>query len=67
MDVYKLGAEAKGYRTVTIPYADVYRLSNGVCEGVNGYSTAAAYTHAPGCASNTGNMDTTTPWSASTT
>jgi TRAP-type C4-dicarboxylate transport system substrate-binding protein len=45
MDVYKLGAEAMGYRTVTIPYADVYQaLQTGVCEGVNGYSTAAAYT-----------------------
>ncbi len=38
-------AEAMGYRTVTIPYADVYQaLQTGVCEGVNGYSTAAAYT-----------------------
>ncbi len=45
MDVYKLGAESMGYRTVTIPYADVYQsMQTGVCEGVNGYSTAAAYT-----------------------
>ena len=45
MDVYKLGAEAMGYRTVTIPYSDVYQaMQTGVCEGVNGYSTAAAYT-----------------------
>ena len=45
MDVYKLGAEAMGYRTVTIPYADVYQsMQTGVCEGVNGYSVAAAYT-----------------------
>ena len=34
-----------GYRTVTIPYSDVYQaMQTGVCEGVNGYSTAAAYT-----------------------
>ena len=45
MDVYKLAAEAMGYRTVTIPYADVYQsLQTGVCEGVNGYSVTAAYT-----------------------
>lgn len=45
MDVYKLAAEAMGYRTVTIPYADVYQsLQTGVCEGVNGYSVVAAYT-----------------------
>jgi TRAP-type C4-dicarboxylate transport system substrate-binding protein len=45
MDVYKLAAEAMGYRTVTIPYADVYQsMQTGVCEGVNGYPVAAAYT-----------------------
>lgn len=45
MDVYKLGAEAMGYRTVTIPYADVYQaLQTGVAEGVNGFSVVAAYT-----------------------
>jgi len=43
MDVYKLGAEAQGYRTVTIPYADVYQaLQTGVAEGVNGFSVVAA-------------------------
>lgn len=45
MDVYKFGAEATGYRTVTIPYADVYQsLQTGVCDGVNGYPVAAACT-----------------------
>ena len=45
MDVYKLAAEAMGYRTVTIPYADVYQsMQTGVCDGVNGYPTAQAYT-----------------------
>ena len=45
MDVYKLAAEAIGYRTVTIPYADVYQaLQTGVAEGVNGFSVVAAYT-----------------------
>lgn len=45
MDVYKLGAEAQGYRTVTIPYADVYQsMQTGVCDGVNGFATTAALT-----------------------
>jgi TRAP-type C4-dicarboxylate transport system substrate-binding protein len=45
MDVYKMGADAMGYRTVTIPYADVYQsLQTGVCDGVNGYPVAAACT-----------------------
>ncbi len=45
MDVYKLAAEAMGYRTVTVPYADVYQaIQTGVVEGVNGYPVAAAYT-----------------------
>ena len=45
MDVYKLAADAMGYRTVTIPYADVYQsMQTGVCDGVNGYPVAAAYT-----------------------
>ena len=45
MDVYKLAADAMGYRTVTIPYADVYQsLQTGVAEGVNGFSVVAAYT-----------------------
>jgi len=45
MDVYKLAAEAMGYSTVTIPYADVYQaIQTGVVNGVNGYPVAAAYT-----------------------
>lgn len=45
MDVYKLAAEAMGYKTVTIPYADVYQaIQTGVVNGVNGYPVAAAYT-----------------------
>ena len=45
MDVYKLAADAMGYRTVTIPYADVYQsMQTGVCDGVNGFPVAAAYT-----------------------
>jgi TRAP-type transport system periplasmic protein len=45
MDVYKQAAEAMGFRTVTIPYADVYQaLQTGVADGVNGYPVAAAYT-----------------------
>lgn len=45
MDVYKLAAEAMGYKTVTIPYADVYQaIQTGVANGVNGFPVAAAYT-----------------------
>ena len=45
MDVYKLAPEAMGYRTVTVPYADVYQaIQTGVVNGVNGYPVAAAYT-----------------------
>lgn len=45
MDVYKLAAEAMGYSTVTVPYADVYQaIQTGVVNGVNGYPVAAAYT-----------------------
>lgn len=45
MDVYKLAAEAMGYKTVGIPYADVYQaIQTGVVNGVNGYPVAAAYT-----------------------
>ncbi len=45
MDVYKLAAEAMGYHTVTVPYADVYQaIQTGVVNGVNGYPVAAAYT-----------------------
>lgn len=45
MDVYKLAAEAMGYNSVGIPYADVYQaIQTGVVNGVNGYPVAAAYT-----------------------
>ena len=44
MDVYKLGAEAMGYRTVTIPWVEVYTsMQSGVCDGVDGMATPAAY------------------------
>jgi len=44
MDVYKLGAETMGFRTVTIPWADVYTsMQTGVCDGVNGMDTVAAW------------------------
>ncbi|MFR5879519.1 MAG: TRAP transporter substrate-binding protein DctP [Cloacibacillus evryensis] len=42
MAVYKLSAEATGYRTVTIPWADVYQsLQTGVCDAVTGFSPTA--------------------------
>ena len=45
MDVYNLGAKAMGFRTITIPWADIYQsLQTGVCDAVDGYPTAAAYT-----------------------
>lgn len=45
MDVYKLGAEAMGYRTVTVPWAEVYTaLQTGVADGVDGMTPTAAYT-----------------------
>lgn len=45
MDVYKLAAEAMGYNSVGIPYADVYQaIQTGVVDGVNGFPVAAAYT-----------------------
>ncbi|PHR24044.1 MAG: C4-dicarboxylate ABC transporter substrate-binding protein [Desulfotalea sp.] len=45
MDVYKLAAEAMGYNSVGIPYADVYQaIQTGVVDGVNGYPVASAYT-----------------------
>ena len=45
MDVYKLAAEAMGYNSVGIPYADVYQaIQTGVVNGVNGYPVASAYT-----------------------
>ena len=43
--VYTLGAKAMGYRPITIPYPDVYQsMQTGVCDAVDGYPTAAAYT-----------------------
>ncbi len=45
MDVYKLGAEAMGYRTASIPYAETYQaIQTGAADGVDGYPVAAAYT-----------------------
>lgn len=45
MDVHRFASEAMGYRTVSIPYSDVYQaLQTGVCDGVNGFAVAAAYT-----------------------
>lgn len=45
MDVYKLAAEAMGYNSVGVPYADVYQaIQTGVVNGVNGYPVASAYT-----------------------
>jgi len=45
MDVYNLAAQAMGYNTQTVPYADVYQaIQTGVVDGVNGYPVAAAYT-----------------------
>lgn len=45
MAAYKLGAEAMGFRTVTIPYSDLYTaLQTGVADAVDGLPPAAAYT-----------------------
>ena len=45
MVVYTLAAKAMGYRPITIPYPDVYQsMQTGVCDAVDGYPTAAAYT-----------------------
>lgn len=45
MAVYNLGAKAMGFRTVTIPYSDVYQsMQTGVCDAVVGYPVAAGYT-----------------------
>ncbi len=46
MDVYKLAAEAMGYNSVGVPYADVYQaIQTGVVNGVNGFPVASAYTN----------------------
>ncbi|MEG1641492.1 MAG: TRAP transporter substrate-binding protein DctP [Synergistaceae bacterium] len=45
MAVYTLGAKAMGLRPITIPYSDVYQsMQTGVCDAVDGYAVAAAYT-----------------------
>ena len=45
MDVYMLGAKAMGFRTITIPWADIYQsLQTGVCDAVDAMATPAAYT-----------------------
>ena len=45
MAPYKLGAEAMGFRTVTIPYSDLYTaLQTGVADAVDGLPPAACYT-----------------------
>ncbi len=45
MDVYKLAAEAMGYRTSSIPYAETFQaIQTGAVDGVDGYPVAAAYT-----------------------
>ncbi|MDL2263936.1 TRAP transporter substrate-binding protein DctP [Synergistaceae bacterium OttesenSCG-928-I11] len=45
MQVYKDGAEAMGFRTVTIPYSDLYvSMQTGVCDAVDGIPPQAAYT-----------------------
>lgn len=45
MQPYKMGAEAMGFRTVTIPYSDLYTaLQTGVADAVDGLPPAACYT-----------------------
>ncbi len=45
MQVYKDGAEAMGFRTVTIPYSDLYvSMQTGVCDAVDGIPPQATYT-----------------------
>jgi TRAP-type C4-dicarboxylate transport system substrate-binding protein len=44
MQVYQLPAEAMGFRTMTIPYSDLYTsLQTGVVDAVDGLPPAAAY------------------------
>ncbi|GHV30860.1 C4-dicarboxylate ABC transporter substrate-binding protein [Synergistales bacterium] len=44
MAVYQLGAKAMGFRTMTIPYSDLYTsLQTGVVDAVDGLPPAAAY------------------------
>lgn len=45
MDVFKTALEGAKYRTISIPFADVYQsMQTGVCDGDTGYSIVAAYT-----------------------
>lgn len=45
MDVFKTALEGSKYRTISIPFADVYQsMQTGVCDGDTGYSIVAAYT-----------------------
>lgn len=45
MDVFKTALESTGFRTISIPFADVYQsMQTGVCDGDTGYSIVAAYT-----------------------
>lgn len=44
METYKAGAEAMGFRTVTIPYSDMYTaLQTGVADGASAIPPATAY------------------------
>lgn len=45
MDVFKTALEGAHFRTISIPFADVYQsIQTGVCNGDTGYSIVAAYT-----------------------
>ncbi|NLD05646.1 MAG: TRAP transporter substrate-binding protein DctP [Synergistaceae bacterium] len=45
MDVFKTALEGASFRTISIPFADVYQsMQTGVCDGDTGYSIVAAYT-----------------------
>lgn len=45
MDVFKTALEGAKFRTISIPFADVYQaMQTGVCDGDTGYSIVAAYT-----------------------
>lgn len=45
MDVFKTALDGGHFRTISIPFADVYQsMQTGVCDGDTGYSIVAAYT-----------------------
>ena len=45
MEVYKTGVEAMGYKTISLPYADIYQsMQTGVCDAVSSIPPALAYT-----------------------